>query len=130
MSKTMLDFLNFQTIPHNGFSVMTLRQFQVEPAKSKLKKFLAGKTIIFHKMIQRLRKIYPEQMGSEVKEYYWNLIGDFDNRVFNLLVGISWEFFTLQEAYVRQNIATLNRNSGNIRFQGIIEDKWHDLSRR
>ncbi len=120
MSKTMLDFLNFQ-----DFTPQHLFKEDLVTAggtgKIKVEKFLSGKTIIFHKMIQRLRKISPEQMGSEAKQYYWHLLGDFDNRHFNLLVGISWEFFTLQETYVKKNIATLNRNSGNILFQGIIE---------
>jgi hypothetical protein len=121
VGKTMLDFMNF-----SDYTPQRLFKEDIGASggtgKIKVEKFLAGKTIIFHKMLQRLRIIYPEQMGSEGKQYFWHLIGDFEKRKFNLLVGISWEFFTLQETFVKKNLDSLNQNSARIRFQAIIDE--------
>ncbi len=120
ISKIMLDFVNFTTFtPQKLFHEDT--DTSGGSGKIKAETFLAGKTIIFHRLLHRLAKVHPEQMGSETKEYYWNLIGDFENRAFNLLLGISWEFFTLQETFVKKYIAGLNQNADGIKFQAIIE---------
>lgn len=120
VSKIMLDFLNF-----NEFTPQHLFREDTSTAggggKIKVESFLSGKTIIFHRLLHRVRKIHPEQMGAEAKQYYWNMIGSFEKRIFNLLIGISWDFVTLQETFVKRNLNSLNQNSNNIRFQAIIE---------
>ncbi len=120
MGKTMLDFVNFSEFTDQKLFRDDLKA-SGGAGKIKVEKFLAAKTIIFHKVLQRVRRIHPEQMGSVARQYYWNFLGDFDKRVFNLVVGISWDFFTLQETYVKKHIASLNQNSGNIKFQAIVE---------
>lgn len=120
MSKTMLNYFNF-----NEYTPQHL--FKEDEATSgargsiKAEKFLSGKTIIFHRILQRIGKVHPEQMAQDTRQYYWNALGDFDNRVFNLLVGITWDFFTMQESYVSKSIDSLNQNTDEISFYGIVE---------
>ncbi len=120
MSKTMLDYFNFR-----DYTPQTL--FKEDEAttggggKIKAETFLSGKTIIFHRILQRIGQVHPEQMAQDARQYYWNVFGDFDKRAFNLLVGVSWDFHTLQESYVNKSIDSLNQNTDDIRFYGIIE---------
>lgn len=120
MSKTMLDYFNY-----SDYTPQYL--FKEDHAttggsgKIKAEKFLSGKTIIFHRILQRIGKVHPEQMAQDARQYYWNVFGDSSKRAFNLLVGISWDFFTLQEYYVSKSIENLNQNTDDISFYGIIE---------
>ncbi len=120
--------LSQSTINYANFSSYTdQRMFKDNSAVSggagrvKIDNVIATDTILFHTVFQRLRKIHPEQMGAEAKQYYWNLLGDFDKRIFKNFIAIAWEFATLQEMYVRRNIDILNENSPDIRFKALVE---------
>lgn len=120
--------LSQSTINYANFSSYTdQRLFKDDSAVSggtgriRMDTVIATDTIIFHTAFQRLRKIHPEQMGAEAKQYYWNLLGDFEKRLFRYFIAITWEFATLQELYIRRNLASLNKNSADIQFKALIE---------
>jgi len=120
MSKTMLDYFNFSDYtPQKLFKED--ESTTGGGGKIKAEKFLSGKTIIFHRILQRIGHVHPEQMAQDTRQYYWNILGDFEKRIFNLLVGISWDFHTLQELYVSKSIGSLNQNADDISFHGIVE---------
>jgi sigma-B regulation protein RsbU (phosphoserine phosphatase) len=89
--------------------------------KIKAERLLSGKTIVFHRFLHRARRINPEQMGSEGRQYYWNMLGNVADRDFHNLIIISWKHEVLQENYLRQNFAGLDANFGQFRFFAMIE---------
>lgn len=120
MSRNLIEFVNISTYTPQ---VRFREDEETSGARGKIKveTFLAGNTVVFHRFLQRVGQINPEQMGSEGREYYWNMLGDFASRIFNNIMVVSWSFQTLQEAYLNKSIAGLNENFGNIRCFAIVE---------
>ncbi len=117
MGRNLLDYCRISTYsnPEMFRDVRTTRRDSAED-------FLGTKKIVYHQFLRRIRKINPEQMGAEGRQYYWNLIGDFEQRKFSNILVVSWLHSVLQEAYIRKKIADLNTNAGNIKCYAIVEN--------
>lgn len=84
--------------------------------------FLGTKKVVFHQFLRRIRKINPEQMGAEGRQYYWNIFGNSEQRKFSNILVVSWLHSVLQESYVKKTIEDLNNNAGNIRCFAIVDN--------
>lgn len=120
MSKNLINYINFTDFtPQELFKED--RETSGGKGKIKAESFLSGKTIVFHQFLRKTRKVSPEQMGAEGRQYYWNMIGDAQNRRFHNLMVVSWRHDVIQENYIRQSLERLNQNSSNYRFYAIVE---------
>ncbi|MBU1105564.1 MAG: SpoIIE family protein phosphatase [Candidatus Riflebacteria bacterium] len=119
MSRTLLYYMNLKTYspPELFRGNKTLNRNSEVSAQS----FLATDKVIFHQFIRKVGKIGSEQMGSEGRQYFWHLLGDFKSRNFTNLLVVSWTHDALQEAYLKMKIEDLNTNSGQIKCFAIVE---------
>ncbi|EKD81570.1 MAG: hypothetical protein ACD_39C01741G0002, partial [uncultured bacterium] len=116
MGRNLIDYANLKTYSNpDMFRDVGLSR------KNAAEDFLGTRKIVFHQFLRRIRKINPEQMGAEGRQYYWNFFGDVKNRVFKNIIVVSWMHAVLQEAYVKKQIDDLNTNSSNIRCYAIVE---------
>lgn len=78
--------------------------------------------VFFSDIVSKLGTIFSEQIVDNFNYYYFNTIGDVENRNFNEMITISWPVSQLQENYVNKNIEKLNENNKNIRFVAFSEN--------
>jgi len=120
MSKNLINYINFNShTPQELFKED--QETSGQKGKIKAEAFLSGKTIVFHQILRKTRKVSPEQMGAEGRQYYWNTFGNYAERKFHNLMVVSWRHEVIQEDYIRQSLEKLNKNSSNYRFYAIIE---------
>ena len=120
MIKNILEFINYtEYTPQWRFT----EDADVSGHKHKIntREILATRTIVFHRFLQNVGKINPEQMGSEGRQHYWQMLGDVAKRSFDYIIAASWNHHTIQEAYIKKNMESVNQNSGQIRCFAIIE---------
>jgi len=82
---------------------------------------MSNSAMVFDEVLQRLKKIGPQQMAAEERFYYWNFIGNRMERKFDYLAMISWPQDYLQEKYLQEHLAGFNQNDLGIKFFAMIE---------
>lgn len=117
MGKNLLTYINLKTYSHPDM-FKNVRMSRKNAAED----FLGTKKIVFHQFLRRIKKVGPEQMGAEGRQYYWNFLGDVSNRKFTNIMVLSWTHSVLQQSYVRQRIDELNENANKIRCFAIVEN--------
>lgn len=77
--------------------------------------------IFFHQVLQRAKKIHYEQVLDEANYYYWNFIGNPNDRKYESIVAVSWSVQQLQENYTQKYINSLNENMSGIKCMAFSE---------
>lgn len=77
--------------------------------------------IFFHTIISNIANINFEQVMDNASYYYFNFIGDTENRKLDSMVLISWSVQQLQENYVKSYLQQLNKNDKGIKFTAFSE---------
>ncbi len=120
MSKNILRYVNFKSYtPQNLFRT----GIDSKSSKKKLgaEAILSSDSIVFHRFLLSTGKIAPEQMGTEGRQYYWNMLGNIAERKIHNIMVVSWEHDVMQQAYARDFLEQLNANFGNFKFYAIVE---------
>ncbi|PKL48245.1 MAG: hypothetical protein CVV42_10215 [Candidatus Riflebacteria bacterium HGW-Riflebacteria-2] len=117
MGRNLLEYINIASYSDPEL----FKDVQISKRDS-AKDFLGTRKIVFHQFLRRVRKINPEQMGAEARQYYWNILGDAEQRRFTNILVVSWLHAILQESYVKKKIEDLNNNAGNIKCFAIVEN--------
>lgn len=117
MGRNLLEYINI-----NSYTPLEMFRDVQLSRRDSAADFLGTKKIVFHQFLRRIRKINPEQMGAEARQYYWNILGNADQRKFSNVLVVSWMHSVLQEAYLKKRIADLDSNSGKIKCFAIVEN--------
>ena len=86
-------------------------------------KMFAFQKVVLHKFLNKMRRITSEKMAQDNFEYYWNLLGNFENKAFKHGVAVIWQIESLQEEYLKKNISDISNNFAQIKcFARIISN--------
>jgi serine phosphatase RsbU (regulator of sigma subunit) len=118
MAKILLAYLNqnYYT-PRADFET----EKSQESSKTQPEQILSGEGILFEELLQKTGKIEPQQMAAEERLYYWNYLGDIQNREINYLTMMSWPHEKLQERYIQEFLPDFNKNDQKVQFFAMIE---------